>query len=286
MPTVPYAIDVSRDEQQLARDIVPFVEPAPPKRLGGEIRQRLPAWVKRIEAKSKTNEAGLSDFTVQSLQPIDPLSDADEAVFAQFRMNRNGQAEDPAAVSNVGLGYRRLMQPDLLVGVNGFYDRDWSDINDRVGADTELKWRALDFGFHYYVGLDGAGMPGSEQALDGYNLEVGTQIPYLPWARAQFSTREFFRDTDENDRANYATSVQLGLMRNLSFAAGVRGEGAVDQVGFVGVSYRFDGTPAPKLGKRYLLSTNPIAPVAFEPRDMKGHMLDKVRRIETIPSSY
>jgi len=286
-PTAPYPIDVSRDEQQIARDAVPVVvEAQGPKRVGGEIRQKLPAWIKRIETGSTTNDAGLSNFTVQSLQPIYALSDEDESVFTQFRMNRNGQMEDASAVSNVGLGYRRLLQPDLLVGVNGFYDRDWSELNNRAGADTELRWRALDLGFNYYVGLDDGGRDSEgSHALDGYNIEVATQIPYLPWARAQFSTSEFFQDAEIDDRTTYATSVQLGLMHNLSLSAGVRGDGAIDQVGFVGVSYRLDGNP-PKQRRRYLLSKDPIAPVAFEPRDMKGHMMDKVRRIDAIPVSY
>ena len=39
-----------------------------------------------------------------------------------------------------------------MVGVNGFYDRDWARTLDRTGADAELRWRSFNLSTNYYAG--------------------------------------------------------------------------------------------------------------------------------------
>ena len=244
-----------------------------------------PDWVKRVEIKSNVNDEGRADVSVLSLQPLYQPGDKTDTVFTEVRVNRNGQAEEPSPISNLGLGYRRLLRHDLMAGLNGFYDRDWRGSHHRAGADAEIKWKGLDFNVNYYVGLDGSALPtgyGVPRTLDGYNLEVASQLPYLPWARAHLSNADFFTAEGQDDHTSYTTGMQLGLMRNLQLDMGIRDDLWSDEVGFVKLNFRIDGMRPKNDRRRYLFSKEPIATAAFESRNLKSHTLDRVRRIDTI----
>ncbi len=247
--------------------------------LVGDIRvepppSQKPEWLKRVEVNSATDKTGASNVSVSSVQPLYQL-DTGGTVFTQLHIDHNDQAADPSRVSNLGLGYRRLMGDDLLLGVNGYYDRNWSLTNQRTGADAEIKWQALDLTANYH--RDAAGDPATGQlgpAVPGYDVTLASQLPYLPWARARLGT------TDADRQIGYSGGMQLGLVRNLQLDVGARDIASLNEDRYASLRFHIGGSATPDDGAHYLLSDDPVAPVAFQRRDLSQHTLDRVSAID------
>ena len=67
-----------------------------------------------------------------------------------------------------------------MTGYNIFFDAD-EDGNVRSSLGGEIKNAVLGFSANYYAGLQDAH---GEFVLDGYDLELNSQVPYLYWAKA------------------------------------------------------------------------------------------------------
>ena len=64
--------------------------------------------------------------------------------------------------------------------INIDYDYD-DNGNARVSAGAEVRSAVLEFTTNYYLGIaDGT----DEKVLDGYDLRLASQIPYMHWAKA------------------------------------------------------------------------------------------------------
>jgi hypothetical protein len=264
-------------ETALASEIAPVKAVVPPPSRPAV----QPAWVKRIETKGGTNPEGKTDLSLASVQPLYQGARKADTVFTQVRVDGSPQTADPAGTSNIGLGYRRLVDKDLLVGVNGFYDRDWAQTLERAGADAEIKWKAFDMAVNYYGGLSGGGET-QKRALDGYNLELGSQIPYLPWAQAKFANTDFFTE-NRTVTHSYSAGMKFDLMKYVQLDMGLRGNADAAEAGIVKLNFNLLPSQwGPQ--RRYAFGSTPIADTPFESRDMRPHTLDKVRRIDTIQS--
>ena len=233
-----------------------------------------PDWLKRVQVNSATDKTGASNVSVSSVQPLYRL-DAGGTVFTAVHIDHNDQAADPSRVSNLGLGYRRLLRDDLLLGVNGYYDRNWALTGLRTGADAEIKWQALDLTANYY--RNAAADPTTEQLgppVPGYDVTVASQLPYLPWARARLGT------ADAERQLGYSGSMQLGLVQNLQLDVGARDIASVSEDRYASLRFHIGGSSAPDSGAHYLLSGDPVAPVAFQARDLSQHTLDHVSAVD------
>ncbi len=270
LATITATSPAAADDPALA-DAVPLVTdlrappPSPP-----------PDWVKRVQVKSSTDAAGEAKTSLLSVQPLYQLPDQSDTLFTQLHFDRDDQAANASRVSNLGLGYRKLLETDFLVGIDGFYDRDWSTLNQRAGADAELRWKTVDLTVNYYRGLasEGLGTATGVRPPDGYELGIATQLPYLPWARARVGSSESDR------QLSYTTGMQLGLLHNIGLDVGLRDEVATNaESRFVRLNVRFDGTSG---SGRYLFQ-DPVAGTPFEERDLSGKTLDRVRRTSAIP---
>jgi hypothetical protein len=247
----------------------------------------LAPWLGRIQTNAKKNDAGKPDVGVSTVQPLLQTADKRDTLFTDLRANGNQQQPgEPNARSNVGLGYRRLIGKDLMAGVGGFYDRDLVEPSQRASAEGELTWNSLNLGASYYFGLDGApqGSETTGRALDGYQVRLASPLPYLPWAKASVADSDFFLGGSKDSHASRTTTMQIGLMRNLQLDAGVIRDSLSDDSEYVKLSIRFDGNGWGL--RRYLFSSEPVAPVAFEARDLTGATLDKVSHNEDIVRDY
>lgn len=245
-----------------------------------------PDWLKRFEFQWEWNEKDKPDFSILTVQPLYQSTDRRNTVFTQVRLTRNHQFGNNRVTTNFGVGYRRLLLDNtVLAGVNGFLDREWEVGHDRLGAGVELKWHAFDLAFNYYEAFGGRELasPGNrETALDGYNVEITAQIPYLPWARARFSVFEFFLPDSSDDLNGYTAGLEMDLHQNVQVEFGFTDDDRNENLAFVRLNIRLgDGLSTGPKG-RYMLGANPVDDVAFNMRDMRAHTLDKVRRIDTI----
>ena len=82
-------------------------------------------------------------------------------------------------VGNLGFGKRMLSNENtMMTGLNAFLDYD-DNGNTRSSLGLEARSAVLDFGYNYYFGL---GNGSDEKVLDGYDLKLASQVPYLHWA--------------------------------------------------------------------------------------------------------
>ncbi|MFW8696362.1 inverse autotransporter beta domain-containing protein, partial [Mesorhizobium japonicum] len=80
-------------------------------------------------ANARTHDVDLS------LDYLHPLTQSDEdIVFAQV----GTRTFDDRRLGNVGVGYRRLINSDLLLGGNVFFDHDFTRNHSRAGMGLEV----------------------------------------------------------------------------------------------------------------------------------------------------
>jgi hypothetical protein len=233
-----------------------------------------PAWLKRTDARGVTGRDGKIDMNATSIQPLYQDAEKADTIFTQINVASSAQTEAPTGTSNIGLGYRKLIESDLMVGVNGFYDRDWAQTVDRTGADAELRWRAFNMAVNYYAAQN----DGETKALDGYNIAVGTQLPYLPWAQTTFRTDLF--TGDETVSESYTAAMKLDLIRYLQLEAAVRGDGTNPEAGMVKLSFNL--LPSQWGPQRRTAFNTPVSDTILEARDLRAATLDRVKRDHTI----
>jgi hypothetical protein len=236
-----------------------------------------PAWIKRIQTQGATDRDGEINMNARSIQPLYQDAKKTDTVFTQINVASSAQTESPTGTSNVGLGYRKLIERDLMVGVHGFYDRDWAQTVDRTSADAELRWRAFNMAVNYYAAQnDGE----TTRALDGYDITVGTQVPYLPWAQTTFARSDLFTD-DGADSETYSAGMKLDLIKYLQLEAAVRGDGSDAEAGMVKLNFNLLPSQwGPQ--RRTAFGREPISDTILEARDLRMATLDKVKRDNTI----
>ncbi|WP_414926528.1 inverse autotransporter beta domain-containing protein, partial [Pseudomonas zeae] len=82
-----------------------------------------------LSANARTNDVNLS---VDYLHPI--AQSDDDILFAQV----GARTFDNRNLGNLGVGYRRLVNPDLMLGGNTFFDHDFTRGHSRAGVGLEM----------------------------------------------------------------------------------------------------------------------------------------------------
>lgn len=77
------------------------------------------------------------------------LEDSQSILFTQL----GGRRFDERYIGNLGLGYRQLLNPDLMLGANAFLDQDFSRDHNRVGAGVEAWTDTARLAANAYVPL-------------------------------------------------------------------------------------------------------------------------------------
>jgi hypothetical protein len=143
----------------------------------------------------------VQEFTIDALVPV--WKPKASIVFVDLR---GSFLESQEQEINAGLVVRHLLQePSLILGFNTYYDSRWTEENsrfDQVGVGVELLSSWVDFRANYYSPLtdektlsestetssriDGNSLITTttqlrtyEEALDGYDVELGVWLPYL-----------------------------------------------------------------------------------------------------------
>jgi hypothetical protein len=150
----------------------------------GSLKEDAPGWLKRTEVEFDFTESSKPEFSLLTVQPLFQAEDYLNTLFTQGRV---AYGRDGRRTLNLGIGYRRLVSDEaLMLGINTFFDYEAPFSHRRVGVGGEIRSGPLELNVNYYEALSGkrnANKGALERALDGYDLEVGAQIPYLPWAR-------------------------------------------------------------------------------------------------------
>lgn len=238
----------------------------------------LPDWAKRIEFEWELRENVEPEFTLLTVQPIYQADDKADTIFTQLSLVRQQQLGDPRFVVNLGLGYRRLLMDNrLLLGANAFYDYELDFSHKRLGVGAEAKVDTFDLSYNHYIGLGGKADIGGgnfEEVLDGWDVELRSQLPYLPWAR--IGVKRYLWDTKVNaeDITGHAASVEMDIVRNVGVEVSVQDDNTDDKLVHVAVRLR----PASAEAMPTEFSSAFVSTRFFEHRDLTSETLAKVRR--------
>lgn len=246
------------------------------------IGERAPEWAKRFEFELDVQQDDKPTWSLLTVQPLFQSEDKQNTVFTQLRIARDFTFDSHRTTTNAGLGYRRLVWGErILLGVNVFLDHEFDNEHTRVGGGGEARWSGYDLYFNFYEAISSERTVGTgitERALDGYDVELTSQIPYLPWARGRGKYFHFDSVAQVNNIDGYSASLEMDLQQNLQFEVGYSHDD-VTRDGFWFAQFRF------RLGggnRPVLASTGWIDAELFRWRDMREHTLDKVRRDNTI----
>ena len=217
-------------------------------------------------------------YSVLTVQPIYQDADKQNTLFVQASQLRYDQIGKYRDTTNIGLGYRRLfLDNQAMAGLNAFFDNEWTYGHKRYSVGGELKWAMLDFNSNVYRRITDfkmidASTSTEERAMNGFDLELRSQVPYLPWMRV--GARYYRWQTDlSDDTKGWQYSVDADITQSLSVEAGWRKDNFSSTDGFVKFVFRLARTDRP-----VMLSDRAVSNVAFEKRDMRNYTLDKVRR--------
>ena len=148
------------------------------KKISDYLSEKLPG-VGYTETSVDLRENNKPDFSILAVRELEKYDDGN--FFTQFSLFNTEQNNDDRIVGNIGFGKRTLSDDKLMMtGFNAFIDYEDSG-NARVSLGIEARNAVLEFNSNYYQSLDYAT---DEKVLDGYDLRLASQIPYLHWANA------------------------------------------------------------------------------------------------------
>jgi hypothetical protein len=235
----------------------------------------LPDWAKRIELEWALREDTNFDFEALTVQPLHESSDKKSIFFTQFSVSHLERIQEYRTTTNLGVGFRRLLSNNtILLGSNVFFDREWDNDHNRIGGGIEARWNNFDLYANVYKGLSGGRkIVGDtfEEALDGTDIELTSQIPYLPWMRIR--GKGFWWETTgvSKDLRGWSASTEMDITRNFLVEFGVLDDNFNDREFFAKLRFTFDHN-------RPTAISNTVDSKPFRMRDMQEHKLDRVRR--------
>lgn len=237
-----------------------------------------PEWAKRIELEWNVQKGFKPTYSILTVQPLYQDVDKQNTVFVQMSQLRYSMIDKYRDTTNVGLGYRRLLLDNqMLVGINTFFDYEWTYGHERASVGGELKYAMFDFNANLYRRLSGyktidAAAGTSEQAMNGFDLELRSQVPFLPWMRV--GARYYRWESDlSDDTRGWQYSADADITQNLSIEAGWKKDNFNNAEGYAKFVFRLARTDRPVMASNKIVSDQ-----MFERRDMSNYTLDKVRR--------
>ncbi len=125
---------------------------------------------------------------------------------------------------NTGFILRHLnIDMTRMYGLNIFYDHEFKSGHQRTGLGFEMKSSVYDVNINFYDAASKrhpiGGVP--EVAASGYDAEIGTYLPYLPWAKLYYKSYQWNSET-LNIKNGQTVSLYMEPTSRLSLEAGMQ----------------------------------------------------------------
>jgi len=230
-----------------------------------------------------------TDFSIKSTEGLKPqigiltfkpLNDTDEGLtfFQGSFFTHDGDRE----TLNLGLGKRIFNEDDsAMFGLNVFYDHELDYNHQRVSIGGEIKSSILELSTNHYFGTSGEQTGKNnikEEVADGYDLEFGAHVPYMPTAKMYAKIFEY-DIPGGSDFEGIEYSSNIGIPNSgMNFEVGYKdyGNNSYDDQWFFNLTFS-------------LSKMNPnisfVSEKAFERVSMKDKKYEKVRRENLIVKS-
>ena len=214
-------------------------------------------------------------FNILMLRNIEKTDTSN--LFTQFSIQSQDVGQnDPRYVGNLGLGYRFLNDDNsLMIGANVFYDRDFEHDHERGSIGFEAKGGNLEINYNLYedISLQQVANKRKEQSLGGYDFNVSSQVPFMPWARLNYTSYEWEKDLASTNTKGEKYSSEFNLTPSLVF------EYEYDESGNSGddiTSGKFTFVYPPRDNKPTIISG--FSSQAFTYSNVSDKLNDKVKR--------
>ena len=142
------------------------------------------------------------NFSILGVRDIEATDNSN--FFTQFSLMNQEINSSGRIIGNIGLGYRKLSEDkNFMFGANIFYDKDFENEHERGSIGLEARGGNLELNANLYedISLQQVANGRKEQALGGYDLNISSQIPYMPWARFNYTSYEWKEDIGSEDTA-------------------------------------------------------------------------------------
>ncbi|MDB0016074.1 inverse autotransporter beta domain-containing protein [Alphaproteobacteria bacterium] len=218
-------------------------------------------------------------YAITNVKGFEPSDNGHAQTFMQSSLaNANSRA-----VLNLGLGRRYLSEDEsVITGFNVFLDYDPKYGHQRASIGAELKASAFELTANSYKALTKwkKGKSGNqERALDGHDIELGAQIPYMPAAKLYVKNWKWKGEDGVGDTKGNTYSLAFShLVNGVQVELGRRDyDGLTKDENFGQLTYTIP------MGWQSAQSSKPLfSSEMFESASMKNKMLDKVRRNNAI----
>jgi len=221
-----------------------------------------------------------TDFSIKKIETIKPeigiqtfkifSEDSSDLSFFQGSLFLHDSDRE---TFNIGLGQRYLSDDEsILFGLNAFYDYEFDYEHQRFSIGAEIKSSILDLNYNQYFAESSSkkGKNGKdEEAIDGYDVEIGAHLPYIPSMKAYMKIFDF-EVSGGNDFQGLEFSTLFKVPNSgLSFEIGHTDYDNHNDQSFINLRYS-NSIKNP--------GTSLFSSEAFERISMKDRIYEKVRR--------
>jgi len=227
------------------------------------------------EASIQINEDDNPDLEILAVRDISSEEFAN--LFSQISLHTQEINGSNRLISNLGIGYRKLNDDkSSIIGINSFIDYDLEG-HTRGSIGLELKGATIDFTANSYHKLtnmevvDGT----EEQVLSGYEINLSSQVPYMPWTTLNWQNYGWEKEKASSDTEGNKLSFEALLSPTVQFdvTADFSDNSSVDDE----FTYKLSFIYPPREHKKNL-QDGFIANAAFEKENVEKKLKDKVRR--------
>jgi hypothetical protein len=186
-----------------------------------------PPWLERVRFDLSFDAAFQPRYSLATTQPLLASSYHDSAVDLHGRVVYDAAGRTGG---DIGLRYQgRWYDQEVALGVQGGVEDLWLQEFQRYRVGAELRLRPLEVRAHLYddVPAHPATRQIAERRLDGYDLEIGAPIPFVPWAWLRANRFWQIAVNGETVSTRDRVSLRLTPLAPLEIETGTQGEAEV-----------------------------------------------------------
>ena len=227
------------------------------------------------EASIQINEDDNPDLEILAVRDISSAEFSN--LFTQISLHTQEINNTDRLITNLGFGYRGLNDDkSSMFGINTFIDYDTKG-HVRGSVGLEAKGAMLDLTMNSYHKLSNQwSVDGSlEQVLSGHEINLATQVPYMPWTKINWQNYYWEAEKASSDTEGNKLSLEMLLSPTVQFDASVdmSDQSTINDE----YSYKLSFVYPPKENNK-TLKDGMISDVAFEKENVEAKLKEKVRR--------
>ena len=239
----------------------------------------VPDWVERTNVAIEAGTGMKPKYFMETIQPLFGTQEKETVLFNQTRIS----SQEQRTTYNLGFGARRILRDWLLLGVNTFYDYQDLHQHHRAGVGFEaINDKGLEARLNTYMRVssqrlvsEDAGGQNFEKVANGFDWEVGTPLPYMPYLKIYgggnwYSFERFHNKYGWNMRLEY-TPIKYSRLDFIMVDDNKRND----------ISYRFEGAITlafTSFHPRDIINDLFAAKEAFPKVNLEDKVLDRVVR--------